>query len=129
MSNLQFDHIRVDVRDIEVAEQFYRRALGLERIVRYELAEGVILQMGPGGRPPGVELWMELGLHPRPSATEHLAFYVEDVVRAVDHVRDCGYPVQSEPYQIGEETVAFIRDPDGHLIEMNDFKGRQASFG
>ena len=32
--------------------------------------------------------------------------------------------VRALHYEIEHETIAFIRDPDGHLIELNDFHGR-----
>jgi catechol 2,3-dioxygenase-like lactoylglutathione lyase family enzyme len=124
VTRVQFDHLRIDVADMDRAERFYAEALGLERIVRYEVENGVILQMGPGGAPPGVELWLEAGLEPRPSKTEHLAFAVEDVHGLVEHVRSLGYEVAREPWQIARETVAFVLDPDGHLVEFNDFAGR-----
>ncbi|GAB3066844.1 VOC family protein [Micromonospora schwarzwaldensis] len=122
---VRLDHLRVDVADIDRAERFYVEALGLDRIVRYEIDNGVILQLGPGGRPPGVELWCEAGLVPRPSATEHLAFAVDDVHTMVEHVRALGYRVAREPWRIGGETVAFVLDPDEHLVELNDFADRR----
>jgi catechol 2,3-dioxygenase-like lactoylglutathione lyase family enzyme len=121
---VKLDHLRVDVRDLAVAERFYREALGLSEVVRYVLPDCTILQLAPDGTPPGVELWWEQGLTPRPSRTEHLAFAVADVSAAVEKVRSLGYQVHTEPYAIGEETVGFVRDPDGHLIEFNDFRGR-----
>jgi catechol 2,3-dioxygenase-like lactoylglutathione lyase family enzyme len=121
---VRLDHLRVDVSDIDVAERFYRAALGLERVVRYEIPDGVILQMAPDGVPPGVELWMERGLFPKPSATEHLAFAVDDVPAQVELIRSYGYEIDRDVFSIGDETIAFVRDPDGHLIELNDFNGR-----
>jgi catechol 2,3-dioxygenase-like lactoylglutathione lyase family enzyme len=109
---------------LESAERFYRDALGLERVARYQLGNGLIVQMGPNGAPPGVELWMEQGLVPKASDTEHLAFAVDDVGAWVERIRRHGYQIDREPYAIGGETVAFVRDPDDHLIELNDFKGR-----
>jgi hypothetical protein len=32
--------------------------------------------------------------------------------------------LRAEPYRIGAETVAFMADLDGHIIELNDFRGR-----
>jgi catechol 2,3-dioxygenase-like lactoylglutathione lyase family enzyme len=126
---VKLDHLRVDVRDLDVAERFYREALGLSEVVRYVLPDRTILHLAPGGVPPGVELWWERGLTPTPSATEHLAFAVPDVSAAIERVRALGYPVAIEPYPIGEETVGFVVDPDGHLIEFNDFRGRLPTDG
>ena len=46
------------------------------------------------------------------------------MVAWVERVRSHGYVIDKEPFKIGDESLAFIRDPDGHLIELNDFKGR-----
>lgn len=121
---LKFDHVRLDVVDIERAQSFYQDALGLLPFVRYEFPTGVILQMGINGIPPGVELWMEEGVQVSPHPTQHIAFSAENVVEVVEHIRRLGYEIFREPAQIGDETVAFVRDPDGHIIEINDFKGR-----
>ncbi len=118
------DHVRVDVADIEVSERFYREALGLRRVVRYELGDRVIVQMAPLGVAGGVELWQQEELAPRPHLTHHVAFKVDDVPGFVDHVRTLGYRIVDEPFRIGVETVAFIADPDHHAIELNDFRGR-----
>lgn len=119
-----FDHIRLDVADIDAAERFYADALGLSSVVRYELADRVILQMAPDGRPGGVELWQEQDLVPNPHPTQHIAFSVSDVPALVEHIRALGYHVVTEPYRIKQETVAFVADPDHHTIELNDFLGR-----
>lgn len=119
-----FDHIRLDVADIDIAERFYAEALGLSSVVRYELADRVILQMAPDGRPAGVELWQERDLVPAPHPTHHVAFRVADVPALVEHIRALGYRVVTEPHRIEQETVAFVADPDRHTIELNDFLGR-----
>jgi methionyl-tRNA formyltransferase/catechol 2,3-dioxygenase-like lactoylglutathione lyase family enzyme len=121
----RLDHVRVDVADIERSQRFYESALSLSTIVRYDTPTHTIVQMGTAGRPPGVELWQEEGVAASPSETEHLAFYVADVTEAVKHVRALHYEIMREPFTIGHETIAFIRDPDGHLIELNDFHGRR----
>jgi catechol 2,3-dioxygenase-like lactoylglutathione lyase family enzyme len=93
-------------------------------VVRYDLGSRVILQMAPDGLPAGVELWREDGLEPAPHPTQHIAFAVSDVPALLGHVRSLGYRVLTEPYRIGAETVAFVADLDGHIIELNDFRGR-----
>jgi catechol 2,3-dioxygenase-like lactoylglutathione lyase family enzyme len=124
MVTARLDHFRVDVSDLDASERFYRDVMGWDLVVRYEIPNGVLLFLGPEGRSPGVELWQELGLTPNPSATQHLGIAVDDVPAMIDHVRALGYKVEEEPRMIAEETIAFVRDPDGHLIEFSDFKGR-----
>jgi catechol 2,3-dioxygenase-like lactoylglutathione lyase family enzyme len=122
--SIKIDHVRLDVSDIEVSESFYSQVLELRRVVCYELADRVILQMAPDGIPPGIELWQQEGLRPAPHATQHVAFSVNDVPGLTERVRSLGYRVVKEPFRIGDETVSFIADPDGHVIELNDFRGR-----
>jgi len=124
MPAIRLDHARLDVSDIEAAERFYRDALGLRRIVEYVRDTHRILQMGPDGRPPGVELWHEPGLVPAPSTTQHIAFRTDHVEKVVARVGELGYPVIRRPFVVDWETVAFVTDPDGHLIELNNFVGR-----
>jgi catechol 2,3-dioxygenase-like lactoylglutathione lyase family enzyme len=121
---VKLDHVRLDVADVDAAEKFYARAIGLRRVVRYDLDGRVILQLAPDGIPAGVELWQEDGLTAAPHPTHHIAFSVSDVPALLGHVRSLGYRVLAEPYRVGAETVAFVADPDGHLIELNDFRGR-----
>jgi catechol 2,3-dioxygenase-like lactoylglutathione lyase family enzyme len=71
-----------------------------------------------------VELWQTAGVDPAPHPTHHLAFAAEDVAAVAQRARELGYRVVTEPYAIGDETVAFLADPDGHLVEVNDFRGR-----
>jgi catechol 2,3-dioxygenase-like lactoylglutathione lyase family enzyme len=122
--SVRFDHVRLDVSDIDVAATFYRSAIGLREVIRYDVDDRVILQLAPAGLPAGVELWQEKGLTPTPHETQHIAFSVSDVPALIERVRSLGYQVTTEPYQIGEETVAFVADPDNHIVEFNDFKGR-----
>lgn len=121
------DHVRLDVVDISAAARFYVEAIGLTEIVRYDSPNVVIVQLGFNGWPPGVELWYQGDLAPCPSRTEHIAFLVADVFKAVEHVASLGYDVDQYPRKQGPETVAFVRDPDGHLIEFNDFRSRPSA--
>ena len=123
------DHVRLDVSDIAASQRFYREVLELEEVVRYEHSDRVIVQMAPGRVPPGVELWLQRGQLPQPHPTHHLAFAVTSVDALVERARRLGCRVVEAPFQIGDERIAFLIDPDGHLIELNDFKGRPVGLG
>ncbi|GAB3066775.1 VOC family protein [Micromonospora schwarzwaldensis] len=121
MTDLTFDSARLDVRDMDAAEAFYRDALGFQRVFRYDIPDGVIQMMAPGGKPPGVELTMLTDLVPNASPTEHIAFLADDVPAWVERIRSLGYRVEREPFTIGDETMAFVLDPDGHRIELKHY--------
>ena len=50
---------------------------------------------------------------------DHLAFGVEDLKGLVERVKDMGYTVTDEPFELSPgHWLAFIEDPDGTLIEL-----------
>jgi lactoylglutathione lyase len=114
-----FLHAKLDVHDLPRSERFYRDLLGLAEIVRYQIPGGTILQLSPTGRSPGVELWYEAGRTLAPPSDCHIAFDVDDTRSAVERLRAAGVPIHTEPFEVGHEIIAFIRDPDGYLIELN----------
>lgn len=122
MRVMSFMHAKLDVADIARAEGFYRDLLGLREIVRYTIPNGVILQMSPTGASPGVELWYEEPVEPAPRTNLHIAFQVDDTRGLIAHLRQRGVEIAREPFEIGDEVIAFIRDPDGYLIELNQSK-------
>jgi catechol 2,3-dioxygenase-like lactoylglutathione lyase family enzyme len=121
---IRLDHVRLDISDVARSESYYASIFNLERVVEYNMTGRVILQMAQAGQPPAIELWWEQDVRPRPHPTQHVAFSVSDVHAVLERVKDGGHRVASGPRRIGEETVAIVLDPDGHLIEINDFQGR-----
>ena len=120
MKILAFMHIKLDVEDLEKSERFYRDELGLEERVRYPIARGTIVQFAPKGQAAGVELWHEEPGGPAAETSLHLAFLVDDVRGWVAHLRARGVVIAKEPFEIGREVIAFVRDPDGYLVELNE---------
>jgi lactoylglutathione lyase len=50
---------------------------------------------------------------------DHLAFKVKDLRGLVQRVKDAGYNVTDEPFELSPgHWLAFIEDPDGTLIEL-----------
>lgn len=112
-------HVCLNVADTERAVEWYTEQLGFEETWGFESGdttnryvadeEGVELQLSEtsGETPdePG-DQW------------DHLAVSVEDVDRAFERIENHG--VRSEPSDqpaAGART-AFIRDPDGHVVEL-----------
>ena len=114
-----FLHAKLDVADLARSEHFYAGVLGLVEVVRYQIPGGTILQLSPTGRSPGVELWYEAS-RPVAEATEcHIAFDVDDTRAWIERLRSEGVDIAREPFDVGDETIAFVRDPDGYLVELN----------
>lgn len=115
----QFSHVRIDVADLDRAETFYRDVLGFDLVVRYATDSYSVVQMAPGGRLPGVELWREPSIAVDPEPLVHIALLAENVDRAFATAVGRGARPIREPFSIGEERIALIGDPDGYVIELH----------
>lgn len=116
----RFLHVKLDVADIDRSVAFYCDVLGFEPAVRYDRDDGVtIVQVAATGSPVGIELWREgdhVGLG---NDRLHIALEADDLDATVERLRAAGVTIEQEVFRMGHEEIAFIRDPDGYLIELN----------
>lgn len=108
-------HVALNVTDLDAARHFYLDQLGLTEIDRPDF--GV----------PG--LWMACGATQvhlvevddnQPADGQHFAFEVDDVDAVVTDLRAEGIQV-SDPFVFadGAGRQAFLHDPSGNLLELN----------
>jgi lactoylglutathione lyase len=117
-------HLKIDVEDLARSLRFYCEQLEFRQIVRYELDDGgVIVQVSPTGEPPGVELWYEIGGARFSHDRLHFAFAVTEIDALVQRLATRGVSIAAHPFRKGHELIAFVRDPDGYLIELNEDTG------
>lgn len=114
-------HVGLGVDDMEASREFYA-ALGLEEIPRpfppggpvdgmwWRLANGTMVHMIKRPVDPGILL-------------EHFALRVEDLDSAIEALEADGYEVQRRPHDPGAGFQAFVKDPAGNLIELNQDDG------
>jgi len=113
-------HVCLNTSDADRLAEWYTEQLGLERTWEFSTDDGtrnVYVADGDGfelqlSEPPE-EVDLDAG-----SAWDHLAVKVEDVdaeFAAIDH-----HGVVREPTDVPEADarVAFVEDPDGHVIEL-----------
>jgi methylmalonyl-CoA/ethylmalonyl-CoA epimerase len=117
MNLSQIGQIALAVSDTDRSEAFYEQTLGLRKLYRYgPLAffdcAGTRLMLSPpeNGQPVTV-------------AQGAIYFRVADLLLAVKALRDKGVTIESKPHLISpmpdhDLWMAFIRDPDGHLIGL-----------
>jgi glyoxylase I family protein len=106
-------HVAICVPDADAALPFYRDVLGLTELPRPDF--------GFGG------YWLDAGgqqVHLMESKDEpprgnHFAIRVEDVAAAVDDLRARGVEVHPVPHMAGAGRQAFLHDPFGNFIELN----------
>ena len=113
----QIGQIALAVSDTDRSEAFYEHTLGLRKLYRYGAlaffdCAGVRLMLSPpeNGQPVTV-------------AQGAIYFRVADLLLAVKALRDKGVAIESEPHLTApmpdhDLWMAFIRDPDGHLIGL-----------
>ena len=118
---MRLHHVRLLVRDVGASIAFYRDVLGFPPAWG---EEGIGYASFTGGRGVDLSVFAREG---QPEATPAaggdralLSLEVDDVDREVDRLRGLGVPIAAEPR---DEPgwglrVAYVRDPDGHLLEL-----------
>lgn len=119
-------HTMLRVTNLERSIGFYTELLGMELLRRKDYPEGkftlAFLGYGDESEITALELthnWetesYELG-----NAFGHLAIEVEDVYAACDAIKAKGGQVVREagPMKHGSTILAFVKDPDGYMIEL-----------
>lgn len=108
-------HVSLNVRDVEEAGRFYVEVLGLEVLPRPDFGfPGLWLRSGA----QEIHL-MQVDGHAAPEG-QHFAFRVADLDAAREELTGRGVEV-SEPRPLpGGARQAFLRDPSGNLIELNE---------
>jgi catechol 2,3-dioxygenase-like lactoylglutathione lyase family enzyme len=106
-------HVAICVRDADEAVTFYTGVLGLTVLERPDF--------GFGG------YWLDAGgqqVHLMQSESErsggdHFAIRVDDLEAAVADIRATGYKVNTIDHMAGAGHQAFLHDPSGNFIELN----------
>jgi catechol 2,3-dioxygenase-like lactoylglutathione lyase family enzyme len=111
----------LEVADLDAAVAFYSEALGLPLASRYE--ERAWFKVGGGAR---LGLWTpQVGIAGgEGGAHVHFAMHIaaEDYERAVEHLREQGFDPHEEDFEENGR-AAYVRDPDGHVVELWTWEG------
>ncbi len=116
------DHISFSVSDLERSRRFYEGVLGLGTIPRPDFGGLPGVWYGAGNcqvhliqRPPDADLGT-----PPPALSplaNHQAFAIDDYEKTLAHLRQHGVEVLETTPENGQ---MWVRDPDGHVIELID---------
>jgi len=122
---MKYLHTMLRISDIDSSIKFYCGALGLQEIRRIEVKEGkftLIFLAAEDDESSQIELtynWdttnYELG-----NGFGHLAIEVDDVYLACDRINEKGGKIvrPAGPMKHGKTILAFVKDPDGYMIEL-----------
>lgn len=119
-------HTMLRVTDLEQSIEFYTSTLGMTLLRQRDYPDGrftlAFLGYGPESEHTALELthnWdqdsYDLG-----DAFGHIAIEVEDVYAACKEIKAKGGTVVREagPMKHGSTVLAFVKDPDGYMIEL-----------
>ena len=107
-------HVSLNVADVAAARRFYVEVLGLEEIPRPAFPfPGAWLRSG------GQELHLIAQEGHQAPEGQHFAFRVADVDAAAAELAARGVKVGGPIDVPGAGRQAFLRDPSGNLIELN----------
>jgi catechol 2,3-dioxygenase-like lactoylglutathione lyase family enzyme len=123
----ELTHILV-VSDPARSQRWYTEVLGAELYREY--GSSVVLQFAgawlllvEGGGPTDDKPTVTLAPPADPDRRDNLfTIRVDDCQAVYELVRSRGGVFLTPPVQHGSETRCFLRDPDGHLFELSEYK-------
>lgn len=116
------------VEDQDRSRQWYERVLGAETLIERDpvimkVANSWII-LNVGGGPTGDKPDITLETPPDPHRTSaFINIRVADIAAAYRDWRAAGAEFLTEPQDRGAEIRCYMRDPDGHLIEVGQTTG------
>ena len=118
METVGIHHVALNVGNLDDALAFYEGALGFTLMPRPDFGfDGAWLQAGVSQ----VHLIEVDDAHP--DARQHFALQVADLEGIVAALESKGLKVRRAPHVAGAGRQAFIRDPSGNRIELNEPDG------
>jgi glyoxylase I family protein len=105
-------HVAICVADAQKGLVFYRDVLGMTQLPRPDMGPGYWLDAG------GQQVHLMQSDAPPPGAN-HFAIRVDDIGAAVADLQAQGIEVHQLPLVAGAGHQAFLHDPFGNMIELN----------
>ncbi len=126
----KIDHAMIRVSDLDQSLDFYTRILGMKLLRKTDYPEGrftntFVGYQGEDDQGATLELtynWDQQEPYERGNAWGHIALKVADVRAASAYLKAEGVTFTKEPSPMkhGTRILAFIKDPDGYPIELNE---------
>lgn len=130
----RLSHVSLQVADLERAMAFYRGVFGMQVVfeLRLEGPEFEAVTATPGARShmirgliagnAVVQLFWHSWRDPESDHRTLLSFEVRDAAEAHARLREAGVACQSDPVEFDSSYAFVIHDPDGHPIEIIQWK-------
>ena len=126
MPNLRLMHTMLRVRNLDASLKFYTDLLGMRLIKKNDYPEGkftlAFVGYGPEETNTVLELTYNYGDNEYEIGTAygHIALETSDIYETTETLRAGGAEIVREPGPMkhGKTHIAFIKDPDGYLVEL-----------
>ena len=129
MPDFRLDHTMIRVKDLDRSLKFYTGILGMKIHRKTEYPQGRFTNtfIGYTDEEAGTNLeltynWDQKEDYTKGNAWGHLALKVSDVYATSEYLKQQGVEFTKEPSSMknGTRILAFIKDPDGYVIELNE---------
>ncbi len=124
----RIDHVEIVPRNAEKTIDFYIDILGfrikgrnevkmppMREVIYLQLGDTVIEIISVDDPKLKSEIPWQVGYR-------GIALEVQDMAKAVDYLKGKGIPIAREPVDLGDSLRGEIRDPDGLIIELRQWK-------
>ncbi len=119
-------HTMLRVGSLNRSLDFYTGVLGMKLLRKQDYPEGnfTLAFVGCGDESDNTVLELtynwDTDNYDLGNAFGHIAVEVEDVYKAVEEIKERGGDVVREagPMKGGDTVIAFVKDPDGYMIEL-----------
>jgi lactoylglutathione lyase len=112
--DFRLDHTMIRVFDQEKTLDFYTRILGMKILRQNEYPDGRFTNTFVG--------WDQQEPYDMGNAWGHFALKVSDVYATAEYLKSEGVEFVREPgpMNAGTRIIAFFKDPNGYVIELNE---------
>jgi catechol 2,3-dioxygenase-like lactoylglutathione lyase family enzyme len=127
----RIDHVVLTCRDVAATTEFYARVLGMREVTfgagRKALAFGrQKLNLQPATPDHTEQDIAARAALPTPGAVDLCLVVAQPIEEVQRHLAQVGVPLVQGPVQrtgaLGELLSVYIRDPDGNLIELSNYR-------
>lgn len=121
MCKIKYHHISLRVINLEKSAKFYQRLFGYQEILRHESsARGLVLHLAQAANAPVLELIQTKEPFKPITNSFHLGFSCKKIEVFIGQLLEMNLSIERGPFTVAQETIIFMKDPDGYLIEIND---------
>lgn len=119
--SFSFGFMKIIVRDLDKMLRFYEGGLGwvVTQTIETDTMIEKILQK-PGGQGNSIVLYLHKDGREVTIGSPHgpMGFFVRDVDAAFAHAIAHGASPYRQPWDMGNQRIAFVHDPEGYEIEL-----------